>query len=130
MDVAFFFNSSPDFSNHYFFFPPIFGNAIATIAKKKVLFPYFGNGIAIIRVSQNFFFSFHFGYSTHTSHTRAVKLGRRISVSTLLKFNIFSLPAFSSSFSYFLLNFGNGDTEIRSLSSQSQITFNSFYNAN
>ena len=54
----FFFNSSPDFSNHYFifyFFPPIFSNAIATIDKKKNLFPYFDNGIATIRFLQFFF---------------------------------------------------------------------------
>ena len=30
------------------FFSPIFGNAITIIAKKKILFPYFGNGIVAI----------------------------------------------------------------------------------
>ena len=40
----------------FYFFPPIFGNAIVTIAiKKKNWFPYFGNGIATIRFSQFFF---------------------------------------------------------------------------
>ena len=41
VDVAiFFFNSSPDFGNQYLFifFPPIFGNGIATIAT-KIFFP-------------------------------------------------------------------------------------------
>ena len=41
------FYSSRDFKTTFFF--PIFGNAIITIAKKKKkLFPYFGNDIAVI----------------------------------------------------------------------------------
>ena len=88
-------------------------------------FPIFGNAIAIICLSI-FFFPFHFEYSTHGQ----TKLGRRNSVSPLPKFNIFSHRLFFSSLSYFWLNFGNGNTEIQSLSSKSQITLNSIYNAN
>ena len=58
MDVTFFFLIPPQISATiilFYFFPPIFGNAIVTIAKKKILFPYFGNGIATIRFSQFFF---------------------------------------------------------------------------
>ena len=51
MDVAFFFLIPPQIS--------------ATII--YLFFPYFGNGIAAISLSQ-FFFSFHFGHSTHTSY--------------------------------------------------------------
>ena len=40
------FYSSRDFETTFFF--SIFGNAIITIAKKKKLFPYFGNDIAAI----------------------------------------------------------------------------------
>ena len=36
------------FMQPLFFFPPIFGNGIATIATKNFFFPYFGNGIATI----------------------------------------------------------------------------------
>ena len=73
----FFFNSFPDFSNHYFilffFLPfsamplpqllffflfPYFGNGIATISFSQFFFSsYFGNVIATIRFSQLFFFS-------------------------------------------------------------------------
>ena len=107
VNVTLFFFTLPRFRNH-FFFSPIFGNAIATIV--TIFFPYFGNGIVTISLSI-FFFSFHFGHSTHTSHTRAAELGRGISISTLPKFNIFS-PPFSSSLSYFWLNFSNSNTEI------------------
>ena len=40
------FHSSRDFETTFFF--SIFDNAIITIAKKKKLFPYFGNDIAAI----------------------------------------------------------------------------------
>ena len=105
VDIAFFFlNSSPDFSNHYFFFPPIFGNTIATIAKKKNLFAYFGNGIATISLSI-FFFSFHFGHSTHTSS----RIGHKKFGIPVAEIQHFFSPPFSSSLSYFWLNFSNGN---------------------
>ena len=110
----FFFLLLPRFRNH-FFFSPIFGNVIATIV--TIFFPYFGNGIATISLSQFFFFTLG---TPRTLHTRAVGIGQRnfgIHITEIQHF--LSLPPFSSSLSYFLLNFGNGDTEIHSLFSQS-----------
>ena len=124
VNVTLFFLLSLDFGTT--FFPPIFGNAIATIVT-NFFFPI--SAMALPQLVCQFFFSFHFGHSTHTSHTRVAELGREISVSMLLKFNIFSLP-FSSSLSYFWLNFSNDNTEIQTLSSKSQISLNSSYNAN
>ena len=46
VDMKPFFYSPRDFKTTFFF--SIFGNAITIIAKKKNLFPYFGNGIAAI----------------------------------------------------------------------------------
>ena len=117
VNVALFFFTPPQISEPHFF-PPIFGNAIATTVT-KFFFPYFGNGIVTISLSQNFFFFFSLWALNAHFTTSQQELGRGISVFTLSKFNIFSLPRFSSSLSYFLLNFGNGDTEIHSLSSKS-----------
>ena len=64
VNVTVFFLLLPRFRNH-FFFPPIFGNVIATIV--TIFFPYFSNGIATISLPQ-FFFFFHSGHSTHTSY--------------------------------------------------------------
>ena len=126
MDIAFFFfNFSPDFSNHYFFFPPIFGNTIATIAKKKIYSPISAMALPQL-VCQFFFFSFHFGHSTHTSS----RIGHKKFGIPVAEIQHFFSPPFSSSLSYFWLNFSNGNTEIQSLSSKSQISLNSSYNAN
>ena len=114
VNVTFFFFTIPRFRNH-FFFPPIFGNVIATIV--TIFFTYFGNGIATISLPQ-FFFFFTLG-TPRTLLTQATGIWQRnfgIHITEIQHF--LSLP-FSSSFSYFLLNFGNGDTEIYSLSSQS-----------
>ena len=117
------------------FFPLIFGNAIATIAKKKIYTPI--SAMALPQFVCQLFFFFFFSFSLRALHARTVELGRGNSVSSLPKFNIFSLhlflllsPPFSSSLSYFWLNFGNGNTKIQSLSSKSQIALNSTYNAN
>ena len=110
-----------------FFFPPFLTMPLPQLLKKN-LYPYFGNGIATIYLS--IFLCFIFSFSLRALHARAAELGRGNSVSPLPKFNIFSLHLFSSSLSYFWFNFGNGNTEIQSLSSKSQITLNSTYNAN
>ena len=94
----------------------------------KFFFPYFSNGIATISLSKKIF-SFHFGHSTHTSHPGSRIVQRNFGIH-VAKIQHFLSPPFSSSLSYFWLNFGNSDTEIQSLSSKSQITFNSSYNAN
>ena len=162
MDKTLFFLLFPRFRNH-FFFSPIFGNAIATIAKRKfyspisamalpqlgchkflfeliitnhmwfivkilwtTLFFFFYSSIDF-RTTFFFFFFPIFGNAIATIAKK--KFYSPILVSTLPKFNIFSLH-FSYSLSYFWLNFGNGNTEIQSLSSEFQISFNSSYNAN
>ena len=107
-----------------FFFLPIFDNAIATIVTKKKISPYFGNGIATISLSI-FFFSFHFGHSMHTGS----RIGHRKFGIPVAEIQHFLSPPFSSSLSYFWLNFSNGNTKIQSFSSKSQISLNSSYNA-
>ena len=70
------------------------------------------------------FFAFYFGHSTHGQQNQ-----RKFGI-TVAEIQHFLSPPFSSSLSYFGLNCGNGNTEIQSLSSKSQITLNSTYNAN
>ena len=107
-----------------FFFFPIFGNVIATITKN--LYPYFGNGIATIRLSIFFFF---FLFTSGTLRTGSI-IGQSKFDITVAEIQHFLTSSFSSSLSYFWLNFGNNNTEIQSLSSKSQITLNITYNAN
>ena len=123
VNVTLFFYS-PQISEPHFF-PPIFGNAITTIVTS--FFPYFGNSIATISLSK-FFFFFHFGHSTH-SHPDS-KIGHRKFDIPVAKIQHFLSPPFSSYLSYFWLNFRKGNTKIQSLSSKSQISLNSSYNAN
>ena len=76
-------------------------------------------------VCQNFFFFLFTLGTPHTPHTRAEEFWYpRAEIQHFLS------PPFSSSLSYFWLNFGNGNTEIQSLSLESQISFNSSYKAN
>ena len=79
-------------------------------------------------VCQFFFFSFHSGHSTH-SHPGS-RIGHRKFSIPVAEIQHFLSPPFSSSLSYFWLNFGNGNTKIQSLSSKFQISLNSSYNAN
>ena len=111
VNVTFFFLLLPKFRNN-FFFPSIFDNVIATIVT-KFFSPYFGNGIAAISLLQIFFF-----FSLWALHTHFIPGQRNFDIH-ITEIQHFLSPPFSSSFSYFLLNFGNGDTEIHSLSSQS-----------
>ena len=78
-------------------------------------------------VCQNFFFFFLFTSGTPRTGSRT---GQRKFGITVAEIQYFLSPPFSSSLSYFWLNFGNGNTEIQSLSPKSQITLNSTYNAN
>ena len=116
-----FFFTLPRFRNHIF--PPIFGNAIATIV--TIFFPYFGNGIATISLSTFFFFLLR-ALHAHPGN----RIGHRKFGIPVAKVQHFLSPPFSSSLSYFWLNSGNGNIEIQSLSSKSQISMNSSYNAN
>ena len=77
-------------------------------------------------VCQYFFF---FLFTSGTPHMGS-KTGQRKFGITIAEIQHFLSPPFSSSLSYFWLNFNNGNTEIQSLSSKSQITLNSTYNAN
>ena len=118
--TLFFFYSSIDF-----FPPPIFGNAIATIVKKKN-FPI--SAIALPQLVCQIFFFF---FSLRALHAHpGSRIGHRKFSIPVAEIQHFLSPPFSSSLSYFWLNFGNDNTEIQSLSSKSQISLNSSYNAN
>ena len=95
MDMKLVFYSSRDFETIFFF---IFGNAIITIAKKKKkLFPYFGNDIAVIAI-------FYFKSTPHSGtlgRTRLEKLGSGISAMPLPKFKDFLSPLSSFSLPLF-----------------------------
>ena len=110
------------------FFPPIFGNVIATIAKKKIYTPISAMALPQF-VCQLFFFFFFFLFTSGTPRTNS-RTGQRKFGIIVAEIQHFLSPPFSSSLSYFWLNFGNGNTEIQSLSLKSQITLNSTYNAN
>ena len=128
--------------------PPFFFSFLAMsllqLLKKKKIIPLFWQWHC--RDCLFFFFKEHstLGH-TRTHSIRAGKLGSGISSIPLPKFNIFSLPILSPSFSFsfslfslllfilspaFWLNFGNAIAEIQSLSSFSQLSLNSSYNAN
>ena len=112
--TVFFFYSSPDFETT-FFSPPF--SAMSLPQLLQFFFPISAMALPQL-VYHNFFFFFTLG-TPRTLLTQATGIGQRnfgIHITEIQHF--LSLP-FSSSFSYFLLNFGNGDTEIYSLSSQS-----------
>ena len=125
VNVKLFFFTLPRFRTT-FFPPPIFDNAIATIV--TIFFPYFGNGIATISLTIFFFFSL-WALHAYLSHPGS-RIGQRNFDIHVAEIQHFLSPPFSSSLSYFWLNFSNGNIEIQSLSSESQISFNSSYNAN
>ena len=118
-----FFFTLPRFRNHIFF-PPIFGNAIATIVTN--FFPPI-SAMALPQLVCQFFFFF----SLQALHAHpGSKIGHRKFSIPVAEIKYFRSPPFSSSLSYFWLNFGNDNTEIQSLSSKSQISLNSSYNTN
>ena len=120
----FFFYSSIDFGTSLFFFPPFSAMPLPQLLQ-IFFFPYFGNGIATISLSIFFFFSLQ---ALH-AHLGS-RIGHRKFCIPVAEIQYFLSPPFSSSLSYFWLNFGNDNTEIQSLSSKSQISLNSSYNAN
>ena len=122
--TPFFFYSSIDFGTCLFFFPPFSAMPLPQLLI-FFLFPYFGNGIATISLSIFFFFSL---LALH-AHPGS-RIGHRKFGIPIAKIQHFLFPPFSSSLSYFWLNFGNVNTEIQSLSLKSQISLNSSYNAN
>ena len=94
----------------------------------KFFFSYFGNGIAPISLSIFFFFSLR-ALHAHLSHPGS-RIGHRKFGISVAEIQHFLSPPFSSSLSYFWLNFSNGNTKIQTLSSKSQISLNSSYNTN
>ena len=124
VNITLFFFYSPQISEPpFFFFSPF--SAMPLPQLLQYFFPYFGNGIATISLSNFFFFSLR-ALHTHSSS----RIGRRKFGIPVTEIQHFLSPPFSSSLSYFWLNFGNGNIEIQSLSLKSQINLNSSYNAN
>ena len=110
------------------FFPPFSAMPLPQLLQ-IFFFPISTMALPQLVCQKNFFFPFYFGHSIHTSHLGS-RIGQRNFGIHVAEIQHFLSPPFSSSLSYFWLNFDNGDTEIQSLSSESQITFNSSYNAN
>ena len=84
---TFFFNSSPNFENHYFFFLPFSAMALPQI----FFLPYFGNGIATID------FPLGASHFEHFTHTRSASLGNRNFGNMIIEIQNFlsrSLPLF------------------------------------
>ena len=100
-----------------FFFPPFSAMSLPQLLKKKFI-PLFRQ------------WHCHNSFVNFFLFTSGSKTGQRKFGITVAEIQHFLSPPFSSSLLYFWLNFGNGDTEIQSLSSKSQITLNSTYNAN
>ena len=130
--TLFFLNSSPDFSNNNFFFPPIFGNDITTIPFNFFPPPIFGNAIATITKKNFLFFplfrqwhccNWFFLGPLHTRGTQdrtqdsGREFGQRNFVNSIAEIQNLSLSNFSSFSLLLLLNFGNRVVEIFSLSS-------------
>ena len=115
VNVALFFLLLPRFRNHIFF-PPFSVMPLPQLLQKNFS-PISAMALPQLVCHNFFFFLFTLGTQC-TLHNQSVGIEQR-NFGTFSKFNIFSLPRFSSSLSYFLLNFGNGDTEIHSFSSKS-----------
>ena len=126
MNVTLCFFTFPRFWNHFFFLP--FRQCHCHNCY-NFFFPISAMTLPQLVCQIFFFFPFHFGHSTHTSHPGS-KIGQRNFGIHVAKIQHFLSPPFSSSLSYFWLNFGNGNTEIQSLSSEFQISFNNSYNVN
>ena len=112
--TLFFFLLSPDFGTTFFFFP---FSAMPLPQLLQFFFPISAMALPQLVCHNFFFFLFTLG-TPRTQHTRSAGIGQRNFSIHITEIQHFLSP-FSSSFSYFLLNFGNGDTEIYSLSSQS-----------
>ena len=120
--TTFFFYSFIDFVT--FFSPPFSAMPLPQLLKK--------NFISLFRQwhGHNLFANFHFSFFLFTSGTphTSSRTGQRKFGITVAQIQHFLSPRFSSSLSYFWLNFGNGNTEIQTLPSKSQITLKSTYN--
>ena len=121
-----FFFTLPRFRNHIFF-PPF--SAMPLPQLLQIFFFFFSiSAMALSQLVCQIFFSF-FLFTSGTPRTGS-RIGHRKFGIPVAEIQHFLSPPFSSSLSYFWLNFDNDNTEIQSLSSKSQITLNSSYNAN
>ena len=126
MTPFFFFYSSIDFGTSFFFFPPF-----SAMPLPQVLIFFFYSPISAMALPQLVCQIFFFFFSLRALHVHlGSRIGHRKFGIPVTKIQHFLSPPFSSSLSYFWLNFGNGNTEIQSLPLKSQITLNSSYNAN
>ena len=116
----------PQLGAHIFFFLPISEMPLPQLVCHNFFFSLFRQWHCHNSFVKIFFF---FLFTSGTLRTGS-RTGQRKFGITVAEIQHFLTSSFSSSLSYFWLNFGNGDTEIQSLSSKSQITFNSSYNAN
>ena len=126
---TFFFFTLPRFRNHIFFFPH-FRQCHCHNCYKFFFSPILA--MALPQLVCQFLFIYFFSLwalHAHLSHPGS-RIGHRKFGIPVAEIQHFLAPPFSSSLSYFWLNFGNGNTEIQSLSSKSQISLNSSYNVN
>ena len=120
----FFFYSSIDFETS-FPLPPFSAMSLPQLLNFFFYSPILA--MALPQIVCQFFFSF----SVRALHAHlGSRIGHRKFGIPVAESQHFLSPPFSSSLLYLWLNFGNGNTEIQSLSSKSQIALNSSYNAN
>ena len=117
-----FYFTLPRFRNHIFF--PHFQQCHC-----HNCYNFFFFSISVMALPQLFCQNFFFLFTSSTPRTGS-RIGHKKFDIPVAEIQHFLSPPFSSSLPYFWLNFGNGNTEIQSLSSKSQITLNSSYNAN
>ena len=126
MNVTFFFLLSPDFGTTFFF--PHFQQCHCHNCY-NFFFPILGMALPQL-VCQIFFFFSLWALHAHLLHPGS-RIGQRNFGIHVAEIQYFLSPPFSSSsLSYFWLNFDCDNTEIQSLSSESQISFNRSYNVN
>ena len=117
----------PQLGSHNFFFLSISAMSLPQLLCHKIFFLLPISAMALPQlVCQNFFF---FSLQALHAHPSSRIWHRKLGI-PVAEIQHFLSPPFSSSLSYFWLNFGNNNTEIQSLSSKSQISLNSSYNAN
>ena len=120
VNITLFFFTLPRFRNHIFF-PPFSAMPLLQLLQ-KIFFPILAMILPQL-VCQFFFF-----FSLRALHAHGQQNWAQEIRYPVAEIQHFFSPPFSSSLSYFWLNFGNSNTEIQSLSSKSQISLNSSYN--
>ena len=98
VNVKLFFLLSPDLGTT--FFSPFLAMSLPQLL--QIFFPISAMTLPQL-VCHNFFFSFHFGHSTHTAHPGS-RIGQRNFRIHITEIQHFLSPPFPSPLSYFLLN--------------------------